>query len=420
MKVLASLQSPYRDLPEDFEKRFDSVVTTPYHEIVDRSQMPNVYRWSVDEYLHAARVGFDGLTITEHGQSSYDVMPNPDLVAAILAHQTSAERLRVAIGVLGRSLGKSKEPLRIAEEYAMLDCISDGRLIAGLPVGLSYDANLNSGVPPIETRPRYAEGRALLEKAWSAREPFAWNGRYSQYPAVNIWPRPVQDPRPPFWVPGAGSPGTMKAILDAEDVYCYLSWFGAKLTGPRIFDRFWGMAEEMGRDANPYRLAFLQVVCVADTDAEAERLYAKPLESHFRQGLGSIPGPALALPGYVDIGGVEALIRDPGDFGLVARLRTATYKDLVDTGVAIVGSPESVRDQLLEFVKEFRIGNLLAMLQVGSMSNELTKHNIGLFAEKVLPALRPVWDDEGWEHRWWPSGCEPPLVSRPDAAVAAN
>lgn len=298
----------------------------------------------------------------------------------------------------------------------MLDCLSGGRLIAGLPVGLSYDANLNNGVPPIETRARYAEGRALLERAWSAREPFAWNGKYSRYPSVNIWPRPVQNPRPPFWVPGAGSPGTMKAILENEDVFCYLSWFGAKLTGPRIFDRFWSMAEEMGRDVNPYRLAFLQVVCVADSDAEAERLYAQPLESHFRQGLGSIPMQTLSLPGYIDYPGVEAVLRDPGDFGLVPRLRSATYKDLVNSGVAIVGGPDTVREQLLEFVNEYRIGNLLAMLQVGSMSNELTKHNITLFAEKVLPALRTVWDDDGWAHRWWPSAAVRPTARHGAAA----
>ena len=136
----------------------------------------------VEELLPAARSGFDGVTVTEHSQSSYDLSPNPDLTAAILAHTTRVEGLDTAINVLGRSLGKSREPLRIAEEYAVIDNLSGGKLIAGLPVGLSYDANQNGGIPPIETRARYREGRALLEKAWSAREPFAWNGKYSRYP----------------------------------------------------------------------------------------------------------------------------------------------------------------------------------------------------------------------------------------------
>lgn len=78
----------------------------------------------VSEMMHAAREGFDGVALTEHGQSSYDVMPNPNLIAATLATMTQLEGVPAAISVLGRSLGKSREPLRVAEEYAMIDCLS--------------------------------------------------------------------------------------------------------------------------------------------------------------------------------------------------------------------------------------------------------------------------------------------------------
>jgi alkanesulfonate monooxygenase SsuD/methylene tetrahydromethanopterin reductase-like flavin-dependent oxidoreductase (luciferase family) len=129
--------------------------------------------------------------------------------------------------------------------------------------------------------------------------------------------------------------------------------------------------------------------------------------------LGSIPPEGLGAPGYLDIRGVEALIRDPGDLGIYPKLRHVTYKELVEAQVAIVGSPATVRDQITEFVKDFRIGNLLVMLQVGSMPHELTLKNITLFAEEVLPHLRGIWDDEGWENRWWPKG----LVDRADAST---
>jgi Coenzyme F420-dependent N5,N10-methylene tetrahydromethanopterin reductase and related flavin-dependent oxidoreductases len=95
----------------------------------------------------------------------------------------------VAITVLGRSLGKTREPLKIAEEYALLDCVSGGRLIAGFPVGLSYDANLNASLPAVETRERYREHRELILKAWSEPRPFPWNGRFEKYGQVNLWPR---------------------------------------------------------------------------------------------------------------------------------------------------------------------------------------------------------------------------------------
>lgn len=402
MKVSLFQQAPYRHLPLGFEKRHDSVVTTPYWDLVQPGLMQQDLNAFIAELMLGARLGFDGVAVTEHSQSSYDVVPNPNLIASILAYMTELEKLEVAIAVIGRSLGKSREPLRIAEEYAMLDQISGGRLIAGFPIGLSYDANQNAGIPPIDTRDRYYEGRALVEKAWAAKEPFAWNGRFSKYPSVNLWPRPVQQPSPPRWVPGVGNPRTMQGVIERDDVYTYLSWFGPRLTGRRIFDRYWEIAQKLGKDINPHRLAFLQVVLVADTDAEAERLYRDHLETHFRTSLGSIPPTGLGLPGYIERPGVEGLIRDPGDFGLAMRMRDITYAELVDARVAIVGSPDTVRQQIREFAREFRVGNLLVMTQVGSMPHELTEHNIRLFAREVLPHLQTIWADEGWDNFAWP------------------
>ncbi len=403
MKVISFQQNPYRDLPPDFADRYDSVVNTPYHELVEAREMHGYHVAYIDEMLHAARAGFDGIGTTEHGQAAYDILPNPNLQMAALAYATQKEGLDVALCNVGRSLGKSREALRLAEEYAVLDQISGGRLIAGFPVALSFDANQNAGIPPIETRARYAENRALIEKAWAAEEVFAFNGRFNKHPYVNIWPRPVQQ-RPPVWSPAIGNPNTFRRILDDDDVFLYLSWFGPKLTGQRIFDRFWDMAEERGRDRNPYRLAFVQCVAVGETDAEAHRDYGPHVEQAFRNGLGSIPMQSLGLPGYIDIKGVEFIARDPGDFGLVTKMRHAKYQELVDAQCCIVGGPETVRDQLVELVRNFRIGNLVLMVQHGSMPHELTKKNISLLAEKVLPDLKQVWADEGWEHRWWPRG----------------
>jgi alkanesulfonate monooxygenase SsuD/methylene tetrahydromethanopterin reductase-like flavin-dependent oxidoreductase (luciferase family) len=404
VKVLSLGQAAYRYLQADFGEHYSSIITTPYQELVEPRGMYESLHFYVEELLHAARSGFDGVAVSEHSQSTYDMSPNPDLAAAIVAHTAQVEGLDSAICVVGRSLGKSREPLKIAEEYAVLDVLSGGRLIAGLPVGLSYDANQNGGIPPIETRPRYREGRALLEKAWSASEPFAWNGKYSRYPWVNIWPRPLQQPHPPFWVPGQGTPSTLADILDRDDAFSYVSWFGATLTARRIFDRYWKLADEHGRDRNPYRAAFLQTVMVADTDAEAERLYGDHVQRHFRNALGAIAAPSFALPGYLDPAAVEHLIRDPGDLGLTPKLPTVTFRELVDTRAVICGSVETVRQQIEEIVRECRIGNLLAMLHVGSMPHDLVRHNIDTFASGVLPHLRGIWEDEGWEHRWWPTG----------------
>jgi alkanesulfonate monooxygenase SsuD/methylene tetrahydromethanopterin reductase-like flavin-dependent oxidoreductase (luciferase family) len=110
----------------------------------------------------------------------------------------------------------------------------------------------------------------------------------------------------------------------------------------------------------------------------------------------------MAVPGYAEPAAIEGMLRSTGPAGMLSRMKTATYSEIVDSQVAIVGSPATVADQLEAFVREFRIGNLLVMLQNGSMPRDLTEKNISLFAGEVLPRLRPVWDAEGWENHWWP------------------
>jgi len=105
MKVSLFEQVPYRHMPEGFEQRHHSVVTAPY-DVVDPERMQESLRSAYAELMHGARAGFDGVCVTEHSQSSYDISPNPDLLAAAIAWTAQAEGLDVAITVLGRSSGR--------------------------------------------------------------------------------------------------------------------------------------------------------------------------------------------------------------------------------------------------------------------------------------------------------------------------
>jgi len=194
----------------------------------------------------------------------------------------------------------------------------------------------------------------------------------------------------------------MEFVLDRGFGFNYFGWFGVKATGKRIFDRFWEIAEKMGKELNPYRIGFMQTIAVAETDERAKELYAKHAEYFYRKAIGSIPMHRLALPGGIDIRGVEAILRDPGDFGVYAKLREMSFEDLVEAGCVVAGSPETVRERLAGFAREFRIGNLHAALQFGSMPHDLALYNTDLFAREVMPHLQEIWADEGWEHDWWP------------------
>src|ERR671930_350938 len=128
-------------------------------------------------------------------------MPSRIIMAASLARRTRD----VAIIVLGNSIALYNPPLRVAEEFAMLDCVSGGPRRAGFPLGARQDTTLAYGVNPATLRERYYEAERLIVEAWTNPDVFAFDGAYTQLRYVNIWPRPLQQPHPPIWIPGGGS-----------------------------------------------------------------------------------------------------------------------------------------------------------------------------------------------------------------------
>src|ERR1700738_92683 len=300
---------PYRDLPADFDRRYNSAYIDPvWFDVADPNKVSEYYNASLDEMLYAAAGGVHGLCTNQHHQNVYGFMANPSIMGAVLARQTNGQN--VAIIQLGSTLPSTTPPTRIAEEYAMLDCISGGRLVAGFPTGLPSDAVISNGVIPVEQRSRYREALALVIKAWSAKEIFAWNGRHYQLGMVNLWPRPIQQPHPPIWIPGSGSATTVELVVDRDDCFCHLSYYGAK-NAAQVGDRYWELVARKGRDDNPYRFSFLQLIGVGETDAEAEDLYAEHAEYFFHKLLYT-PPHYQAIPGCLEYGAlVQALQNNP-------------------------------------------------------------------------------------------------------------
>jgi len=165
-------------------------------------------------------------------------------------------------------------------------------------------------------------------------------------------------------------------------------------------DGYWDVVEKKGLERNPYRAGFLQLVAVSETDAQAEADYAKHVEYFYHKCL-HVPPQWFAPPGNQDYRSLLAANRNP-----VRRAedpKTLRYKDFVDKGYVIAGSPATVKERLIEeVIKRLNVGNLMVLVQIGSMPHELTLKNIDLFAREVLPGLREIWDDKGWENHWWP------------------
>jgi alkanesulfonate monooxygenase SsuD/methylene tetrahydromethanopterin reductase-like flavin-dependent oxidoreductase (luciferase family) len=401
MKLLWFHLMPYTELPPDFREKHPSVWVDIDPALFDPARGHRMYNEFMDELEHAAALGFDGICVNEHHQNGYGLMPSPNLIASALARRTRD----AAICVMGNSLALYNPPVRVAEEMAMLDCISGGRLIAGFPVGTPMDTCYAYGQNPSQLRERYHEAHDLVMKAWQEPKPFAWNGRYTKLRYVNVWPRPVQKPHPPVWIPGGGSIETWRWCAERDYVYSYLSYFGYQ-AGQETMRGFWDEMDRLGKDRNPYRAGFLQFVGVAGSRDEAMRLYREPAEYFYNRCL-HVDARFARPPGYTS----EATMRARVTSQIAQAAAKAGPKDaffsgvrmeeIVERGYVIVGGPDEVAEQLRSVVHDLHVGHLMLLLQFGNMGRDTTLHNTELFAKRVLPQLHDLFDDE-WEDRWWP------------------
>jgi alkanesulfonate monooxygenase SsuD/methylene tetrahydromethanopterin reductase-like flavin-dependent oxidoreductase (luciferase family) len=306
----------------------------------------------------------------------------------------------------------------------MLDCISGGRLVAGFPVGTPMDTCFAYGQNPSQLRERYQEAHDLVMRAWREPEPFAFHGRYNQLRYVNVWPRPVQQPHPPIWIPGGGSVETWRWCAEMDYVYSYLSYFGY-LAGEATMKGFWKEMDRLGKDKNPYRAGFLQFVGVAETERQARELYREPAEYFYNRCLHIDPRFAQP-PGYMSEASVRARMESMvaraarGDAANADELSRTPFEEIVARGYVVVGDPDQVADKLREVAVNLNVGQLMLLLQFGNMKKELAFHNTELFAKRVAPQIRGLFDDR-WENRWWPRpmpAAERALPREADAAVA--
>lgn len=389
---------PWPYLPDDFREKYRSVWVDIPNTLYDPKKGHYVYHEYMDQLEYAESLGYDGIGCNEHHQNGYGLMPSPNIIAAGLARRTS----KAAIAVIGNSIALYNPPIRVAEEFAMLDVISGGRLLAGFPVGTSMDTNYCYGQIPGLTRDKYAEAHELIMRAWQSDEPFAFDGKYTQLRYVNIWPKPIQRPHPPIYIPGGGSIETWDFCVEHDYNYSYLSFTGY-LRGKKLLDGYWERVAKYGKDESPYRAAFAQTICVAETDQEAEKLYAEHVSYFYNRCL-HIYGGFADAPGYRTIKTLQANILNALSADVQKLFPTLTWKQLLDDGYVIAGSPETVRQRMEELIKGLRVGHVFCLIHVGNMPDWKTRYSTKLFAEKVMPHLRNMWPEWKDDNRWW---CKP-------------
>ncbi len=372
MRLFSFHLMPYPGLPADYDG--PAWITCP-NRLFDPALGTALYNRYLDELVYADQLGFDGVCVNEHHQNAYGLMPSPNLMAAALARQTT----RVRIAVVGNALPLYDPPTRVAEEFAMIDNLSGGRLIAGMVVGGGpeyYSFSIN----PAEARERFAEAHDLVIRAWTEPGPFEFIGKHYKIRYVNSWPRPVQQPHPEVWIPGAGSLETVEFVARHRYAYMGIPYFHIS-----VFERMFGLmrqaCEREGYEADPLQLGWLVPIFVAETDAEARRRY----EDHFWYFVKRLlPGISISPPGYTSVRSLENIMKGGASFAEFLE----SWEEVVEGRYAIVGSPETVLEALSENVERLGVGNLLGLFQLGTLGPEETRRNLELFATEVAPGLR--------------------------------
>jgi alkanesulfonate monooxygenase SsuD/methylene tetrahydromethanopterin reductase-like flavin-dependent oxidoreductase (luciferase family) len=153
---------------------------------------------------------------------------------------------------------------------------------------------------------------------------------------------------------------------------------------------------------NPHRMAFTQIICCADTDAEAEALYGDAVRYYHRNN--PVPLEFATPPGYMTQASYRESLRRSKNVSMDQR-RKASRGDLSfweydELGYIIAGSPERVEQRVRDLVTELRIGQLITCMQLGNMPEEVAAHNTELFGTQVIPKLRDIWSEH--EDRWTP------------------
>lgn len=367
---------PWPSLPEDFDRTYDSATVTFPNRYFQPDQIPALYNRYLDEQVLAERLGFDGLGLSEHHATPSSLSPSPNILAAALAQRTS----RAKIALLGNAIPLRDNPLQVAEEIAMLDGLSNGRIISGFirALGSEYYA---TGVNPTYSHERFHEALDLIVRAWTEPGPFSFAGKHFRYRYVNIWPKPVQQPHPPIYVPSGGDPGT--TAWAAARGYPFMRSFAPVKALKPSFDEYRQRAQEAGREVPPEHLGWMAPIYVAESDARAVEEARPHLEFMFNQQHRRLPVFRTA-PTYVVERSRGANLPTPAPL----RHGSRTLETLIEDGIVVVGSGATVRDRLGEYCTYMGIGNLTAMMQFGSLPHELTVKNLHLFASAVMPSLR--------------------------------
>jgi alkanesulfonate monooxygenase SsuD/methylene tetrahydromethanopterin reductase-like flavin-dependent oxidoreductase (luciferase family) len=330
----------------------------------DADEGVRVFRGMIERIALAEKLGFDWVSLSEHHYSPRILTPSPAVAAAFVAARVS----KIKIALLGPIVSHSN-PVRLAEELAMLDTIADGRLVVGLLRGtpnetLTYDLN------PQESRERTDEGMELILKAWTEPRPFGWQGRHFRYRTVSVWPRPLQQPHPPTFALGTSREAAEFAARNRIGLGVSYGPFEVmeKVTG-----YYRDQCARHGWEPAPDQIIFRANIILTETDAQAQRaMEVYPTRAPF----------SLAE-------GVASALLTLDARNIAGEARSASINRALP--INFFGSPDTVVDQIRRCREVIGAGVIdLGFNTPGTTDPVALLDALDLFGRTVLPRIRDI------------------------------
>ena len=343
-----------------------------------------IFRAGIDTKVFAEECGFDWIGNNEHHMSPYGLMPNPNLIGACVAERTTKSMILQSGNIV-----PIVNPIRVAEEYAMLDMISGGRLVAGFMRGIPHEY-VAYNVAPSESYGRMNEAIELIKKAWTEPEPFGWEGEYYQFRAVSIWPKPAQKPHPEI-VMSASSDGS--ARLAAEH--------GATMGVLRVQDYetahhslnvYREHARKLGWEPQPHNIILAMNCCVAPNKDEAIRTLRRGYDYFF-----NVLGGGIRTAQRLVVQKTRYFKDDHDAARQSTKLRThnqLSLEERMERGLVMCGTPDMAIEQITRLHQEFGHGVTNLSVKIGNVPDESVRQTMSLLRDEVFPVVRSLGEEE--------------------------
>jgi alkanesulfonate monooxygenase SsuD/methylene tetrahydromethanopterin reductase-like flavin-dependent oxidoreductase (luciferase family) len=330
----------------------------------------------LEQFAWTEELGYDAIWLTEHHFIEYGLAVDPATLAAVAAARTRRVRIGLAAAIL-----PFHHPLRLAEQFALVDVLSRGRLDMGVGRGNRPTEFRGYHVPQQESRARFEEAVDILMHAWT-EECFSYNGRFFTIKDARVMPRPVQQPHPPMYqvcvsrdgIEAAARHGwamlnsvlfgTLEPLVTSRDIYVdALRKAGRSEPEIQALLARWGVSRH---------------IYVAPTDAQAFA-EAKDAEMWYQESFKRFVIPERIEDTHPSL--------QPGFRQLAATLAEVTWDTLLADRTLAFGSPETVARHVEE-MQQLGIGQLLFWMNFGGLPQDKIRRSMELFAREVMPHFR--------------------------------